>query len=145
MANYESIVLELMQRIQALEKRVEQLEEKQNIFEYSNISLDVETKQDLNKSTFNNVPLSIDLSEKSESKMDVIRRFIENVFEEAKKEGKTEVILLAGEVEKAVGLKNRVAMVCNAMKEFQQKYKNEVLSTTKSGLSTTVKIKYYLD
>ena len=136
MANYESILLELMQRVQELEKRVGQLEAKENGNNEGSIST---------SSNFSVQQHFDSFSQKKISKMDQIRDYLEELFENAKAEGKTELTLRAGDVEKAVGLSNRIVMVINAMHEYQEKYRNEVLATTNSGYSTTVVIKYYLD
>lgn len=136
MANYESILLELLQRVQELEKRVGQLEAKENGNNEGAIST---------SSNFSIQQHFDSFSQKKISKMDQIRDYLEELFENAKAEGKTELTLRAGDVEKAVGLSNRIVMVINAMHEYQEKYRNEVLATTNSGYSTTVVIKYYLD
>lgn len=136
LVNYDSIILELMQRIQELEKRVRQLEEKNT--------------EDSNEIIPTNNHLSIQSqyvipSQKKVSKMDQIRDYLEALFRNAKAAGESELTLRAGDIEKAIGLTNRTAMVINAMHEYQEKYRNEILSTTNSGYSTTVVIKYFLD
>lgn len=136
MVNYESILLELMQRVQELEKRVGQLEAKENGNHEGILSIN---------NHFSYQQQFDSLSQKKISKMDQIRDYLEELFKNAKAAGKTELTLRAGDVEKAVGLTNRIVMVINAMHEFQEKYRNEVLATTNSGYSTTVVIKYYLD
>lgn len=72
-----------------------------------------------------------------------IVNYINKVLDEARKEGRTYIILRAGDIEKQVGLSQRVVSVCNAMYECMQS-KDEVLSTTPSGYSTTITVKYYL-
>lgn len=73
----------------------------------------------------------------------VIVDYIKGVLEEARKQGKPYIILRAGDVEKAVGLSQRIVSVCHAMYDCKTT-KDEVLSTTPSGYSTTITIKYYL-
>lgn len=134
--NYDSIILELMQRVQELEKRVRQLEEKNTEITDETIPTD----NHLMVQSQYIVP-----SQKKVSKMDQIRDYLESLFRNAKAAGQSELTLRAGDIEKAVGLTNRTVMVINAMHEYQDKYRNEILSTTNSGYSTTVVIKYFLD
>ncbi len=134
--NYDSIILELMQRIQELEKRVRQLEEKNT----ENSDEILPTNNHLSIQSQYVIP-----SQKKVSKMDQIRDYLEALFRNAKAAGESELTLRAGDIEKAVGLSNRIVMVINAMHEYQEKYRNEILSTTNSGYSTTVVIKYFLD
>ena len=79
---------------------------------------------------------------KKANKQEIIE-YIKKTLEDAKKRGQSYVVLRAGDVEKAVGLSQRIASVCSAMYECM-KPGDEVLSTTNSGKSTTVKVKYYL-
>ena len=69
--------------------------------------------------------------------------YIKGVLAEARKQGKPYVILRAGDVEKAVGLSQRIVSVCHAMYDCMTT-KDDVLSAPPSGYSTTVTIKYYL-
>lgn len=73
-----------------------------------------------------------------------IVKYIHGVLTEARKQGKPYVILRAGDVEKAVGLSQRIVSICHAMYDCM-KTNDEVLSAPPSGYSTTVKIKYYLN
>lgn len=73
----------------------------------------------------------------------VIVDHIKGVLEAARKQGKPYIILRASDVEKAVGLSQRIVSVCHAMYDCMTT-KDEVLSTTPSGFSTTITIKYYL-
>lgn len=52
-------------------------------------------------------------------------------------------MLVAGNIQKAIGLKNRPVIICNAMKQLMTD-KDEILFAPPSGNSTTVRIKYYL-
>jgi len=73
----------------------------------------------------------------------VIVDYIKGVLEAARKQGKPYIILRAGDVEKAVGLSQRIVSVCYAMYDCMTT-KDEVLSTTPSGYSTTITIKFFL-
>ena len=72
-----------------------------------------------------------------------IVKYINSKLDNARKQGKSYIILRAGDLEKEVGLSQRIVSVCSAMYECMQN-NDEVLSTTPSGYSTTVTIKYYL-
>ena len=72
-----------------------------------------------------------------------IRQYIENILQKAKLQGKDHIDLVSGDIHKQLGLKNSYPQVCNAM------YKkmipgDEVLHTTSSGYSSTIKIRYYI-
>lgn len=136
MSNYETIVLELMQRVQELEKRVHTLESICN--EKGGIANSYDVK---------GIPeeCSVSLVQKKKTKMQSIREYLKKLITENKMNGNSEIVLRAGDIEKAVGLQNRTVMVVNAMYELQKEYRSEIVSTTSSGYSTTVIIKYYLD
>ena len=72
-----------------------------------------------------------------------IVKYINSKLDNARKQGKSYIILRAGDLEKEVGLSQRIVSVCIAMYECMQN-NDEVLSTTPSGYSTTITIKYYL-
>ena len=72
-----------------------------------------------------------------------IVKYINSKLDNARKQGKSYIILRAGDLEKEVGLSQRIVSVCLAMYECMQN-NDEVLSTTPSGYSTTITIKYYL-
>ncbi len=136
MSNYETIVLELMQRVQELEKRVHTLELICNEKGEIGISYDVK-----------GIPeeCSVSLVQKKKTKMQIIREYLKKLLTENKMNGNSEIVLRAGDIEKAVGLQNRTVMVVNAMYELQKEYRSEIISTTSSGYSTTVTIKYFLE
>lgn len=72
-----------------------------------------------------------------------IREYIRNILKTAKEKGNKEVVLVSGDIHKDLNLKNCMPSVCNAMySAIRTNY--EVLLTTKSGKSSTIKIKYYL-
>lgn len=75
--------------------------------------------------------------------MSEIRDFITNLKNIAKSENKESIIIIANDVHASMKLKNRMPMVCNAMYQ-SMKTGDEVLFATKSGHSSTLKIKYYL-
>lgn len=115
--NYESIILELLERVQALEKEVEQLKNGKSL-----------------KTIENN---------HGKSSTQLAREYIQTKKEEARANGDKEIILVAGDIQKAIGLKNKPLIVCNAMRQLMSD-RDEVVFAPPSGNSTTVKIKYYL-
>ena len=79
---------------------------------------------------------------KKANKKEIVK-YINSKLDNARKQGKSYIIHRAGDLEKEVGLSQRIVSVCSAMYECMQN-NDEVLSTTPSGYSTTVTIKYYL-
>ena len=118
--NYEQIILELMSRIQILEKDVTSLKEQ------------LKLKDDI----IIDIPKKISDTERT-------RQYILNTKKTAKEKGESYIILRAGDVQKIIGLKNRPVIICNAMRQCMNDG-DEILHTTPSGYSTTVSIKYYL-
>ena len=120
--NYDRIILEMLDRIKTLEEKIDALtSSKTNIIEKE------ENKQKTANITY--TQRTID--------------YIEGCKKKAKAAGDTEITLIANDVQKAVGLKNRIVIICNAMRKCMHD-NDEVLQDTPSGFSTTVKIKYYL-
>ena len=114
--NYDTIIVEMLSRIQALEDKVKKLEE----------SKDSSTS-------------------KGSSKVSTcdIRDYILKLKCTAAAKGDTELILVAKDVHGALGLKKRYPMVCNAMRQVMQEG-DVILYSPKSGYSSTLEIKYYL-
>lgn len=56
-------------------------------------------------------------------------------------ESKDDIIIVSGEVHKELSLKNSMPMVCNAMYAVMRE-DDQVLETTPSGFSSTLKVKY---
>ena len=117
--NYDTIIVEMLSRIQALEEKVKRLEEGEN-----HVS---ESEQEI----------------KAKTNMEAIRDYISTIKEQTRSKGETFVILTAREIHGALKLKSRYPMVCNAMKQTM-KTNDEVLFSPPSGYSSTLEIKYYL-
>ena len=114
--NYDKIILEMQNKIFELEERVKVLEER-NCHCKKNMRI---------------------------SHTDSARDYIQQRKKEAKDKGLNSIIIVASEIHDALGLKNKVQCICNAMyKEMNDK--DEVLFQTNSGASTTLKIKYYIE
>ena len=80
---------------------------------------------------------------------DEIRKFIDNLLQEAKSRDQESLTLVSGDIHRQLGLdklltNNRIPLVCSVMKQKLKQYGGEILHTTPSGLGRTIKIKYYL-
>lgn len=108
---YEKIMLELMERIAKLEERVDALENPQNLKP--------------SRGTYT----------------EMVVNYIETTIQKAKDNGETDIILTSGGIQKDVGLKNRLPLVCNAMRKCMDE-KSEIIYETPSGQSSTLAIKW---
>lgn len=71
------------------------------------------------------------------------RLYIDKRLQEAKMREKVYIDLVSGDIHKQLSLKNRMPDVCRIMYD-KMIYGDEVLNTTPSGFSSTIKIRYYL-
>jgi len=83
----------------------------------------------------------------SQSKSDSIREYVRKVYlEPARKGGDKQVRVVAGDVHTALGLRNRVPLVCNALRsrDFLNTARVRIVADDgpPSGQSTTVAITY---
>lgn len=69
--------------------------------------------------------------------------YINSVLSQAKNNGASRIILISGEIHKALGYNNAMPTVCNAMYKCMRD-SDRVLKTTPSGYSSTITIEYYL-
>ncbi|HHW03014.1 MAG TPA: hypothetical protein GXX35_09410 [Thermoanaerobacterales bacterium] len=74
---------------------------------------------------------------------DDVRQYIEKLLQEAKIRGEDYIDLVSGDIHKQMGMKNRMPQVCRIMYEKMQAG-DELIHTTPSGMSSTIKIRYYL-
>ena len=120
--NYERIILELMERIQILEEKVAQLE-------------------------CNNTAQQVSANNPGVKKSSLAVQAKEYILEQkqqAKKAGLSEIILVCNDIQKVLGVVNRAPAICPAMYECMVEG-DEVLYKPSSGMSTAVRVKYYLD
>ena len=110
---YEKIILNLIERVSILEEKVAELEGNKKI----------EPKPE--RGTYTS--LVIDYIEKSIAK--------------AKENGKHSICLTSGGIQKDVGLKNRLPLVCNAMRKCMDE-KSVVIYETPSGQSSTFAVQW---
>lgn len=120
--NYDSIIIELISRVQKLELEVKELREERS-------------KQN------NEIGKTESLKKVSDTQR--AKDYIKLQMDNARDKGQSEIILKAGDIQKDLGIKNRPAVICNAMKQMMQE-NDEILEAPPSGLSTKVLIKYYL-
>ena len=113
--HYDSILLELMSRIQTLEQEVMTLK----------------------------VMISAQNTTKNRVTTEEIRGWIDNLKKQAVEQGKTSLTLRASEVHKELHLKSRYPMVCNAMRQCMEA-QDEILHETASGYSSSLEILYHL-
>ena len=72
-----------------------------------------------------------------------IRKYIIGVKQGAAADGEQSIELVANDIHKALKLKSRMKMVCNAMRQVMND-DDIILHQTPSGDSSTLKIKYFL-
>lgn len=112
---YDTVILELLQRVQKLEEEVAELKTLKNS----------EKKQ------------------KKLTTAD-IREYIAEKLEKKRKKGEAYLTVCARDVHKALPLKNAMPMVCNAMYSLM-KDGDEILEKSPSGYSSTLTIRYALE
>lgn len=102
-------------------------------------------KSDIEKiSVIKNTKKNISRKKKgrNESKVENVRLFIMNKISKANDNGSEYLDIISGEIHKELNLKNSMPTVCNAMYKLMST-KDEILHTTKSGFSSTIRIRYY--
>lgn len=113
--NYDSILIELLVRVKTLEDQMQLLQGR----------------------NLNNEP-------EEKTTTDDIYDYVMRQKERALECGDESIVLRAGDVEKAVGLKNRTVMVVNAMKKAMQEG-DRIISSPPGGFSTTFMVEYLLN
>ncbi len=76
------------------------------------------------------------------TKKDIYNHIL-NTLDIARQNGKTEIILISGDIHRAFGLNSKMPSVCSAMYQAMS-LDDEILATTPSGKSSTIKIRYFL-
>ena len=104
--NYEKIILELLNRIQVLEEKVDVL------------AAAINTKEKVSVTTAD------------------ICRYINELKSIAKLEGKTSIVLISRDIHKQLNLKSRFPMVCNAMRQCMGSNDTIVFQPPKGNSST---------
>ncbi len=142
--NYDTVILELLTRVQSLERSLKDLEGKESV-------MDGEAYQDIlarlcrleaalgQEGGENSRP---DKSEKALSTQQVYSYILQKKREASEAGGKT-LVLRAGDIERAFGVSNRIPIVVNAMKQAKAAG-DETLSATQSGYSASFEVRYHL-
>ena len=112
---YDTVIVEMLSRIQALEEQVAELKNEQ----------EKEAEKEINKVSTAD-----------------IRMFIDGMINEAANSGKDSITLKALDIHNAMGLTSRYPMVCNAMRQCM-KDGDQVIYETQSGYSSTLEIRYF--
>lgn len=118
--NYDTVILELLTRIQTLEKEVALL------------------RQAIGSEAGDFLPEDGPRITTAD-----IRAYIEDRKAQARAEGRAELTLKSNDIHKALQLKSRIPMVCNAMRQCMNE-DDAVLHDTASGYSSTLEIQYQL-
>jgi len=123
--NYDSIIIEMLSRIQKLELEIADLKEK------------------LGMELLSDNAGADDEAERRFTTKD-IKEFVEGLKDAAKENGQKTLTLISGDIHKLLKLKRAMPMVCNAMRQAMRE-DDEVLHETPSGQSSTLEIKYELE
>ncbi len=111
---YEKVILDLLERVANLEEEVKFLKENNSI-----------KKEKPVRGTYTEMVID----------------YIHKSIAEAKEKGVKSITLTSGGVQKDIGLKNRLPLVCNAMRKCMDD-KSVIISETPSGQSSTLKIQW---
>ena len=122
--NYEKVIVELLLRIQTLEEKVDLLMKNQS----------QESASTPHDGAVANV---VKLKTKD------VREYIDAQKDEARTKGETFIVLRASDIHRISKLRNRMPIVCNAMRQCMGE-NDEVLHQTPSGYSSSLEIKYFL-
>ena len=122
--NIEKIILELLDRIKTLEEKVDALEKKDD---------------QVAQNRQNHIE-----SEKGMSLIERAKTYINGCKRMAFEAGNDNVILRCGDIQKDLGVTNRVPSVCQAMRDCMQP-SDVVLEEPPSGFSTRLTIQYKLN
>jgi len=110
---YEKTLLDLVERITKLEERVALLEDKKPI------------KEKPARGTYT----------------DMVIKYINDTIAKAKVSGQSNITLTSGKIQRDVGLKNRLPLICNAMRKCMDE-KSMIVYETPSGQSSTLAIRW---
>lgn len=124
---YEKLILDLLQKVSILEERVTILENSLNI-------------------KGNEISSSISKPERG-SYTNMVKNYIKEKIYSARDNGLESITLVSGDVQKSVGLKNRLPLICNAMRSVMRELteiESIIIYEPPSGLSSTLEVKWIL-
>lgn len=137
--NYESIILEMLARIQTLESEYTEMKTRLDEICTGRITpCEVPEKENTVASDCNVI------EDKGKVSTSDIVAYIRQMIFNAKIDGRESVVILAKDVHNALGLISRYPMVCNAMRKCMNEG-DKVLFSPTSGYSSTLKIEYFTD
>ena len=129
--NYDTVLVEMLSRIQKLEEEVSILKER------------VDELEGLGNT--NNAAEAVPEAESKQRRITTedIRNYIDNLKDAARHDGTESLCLKASDIHRALKLKHSYPMVCNAMRQ-KMGAGDEVVFETPSGYSSTLEIRYGL-
>ncbi len=136
--NYDTVILEMLSRIQKLEEEVRVLKRENGSFDDSMSGSEEETKPE--SSSEEGFDVEEDDVKQKVSTSD-IRDYIEGVRAQARANGEGSVTLRATDVHNALRLNQRYPMVCNAMRQCMRPG-DVIVHQTESGYSSSLEIRY---
>ena len=137
--NYESIILEMLARIQTLESEYTEMKTRLDEICMGRITpCEVPGKENTVASDCNVI------EDKGKVSTSDIVAYIRQMIFNAKIDVRESVVILAKDVHNALGLISRYPMVCNAMRKCMNEG-DKILFSPTSGYSSTLKIEYFTD
>ena len=121
--NYDRVIIELLDRVAKLEDELYKL-----------------------KNNPESVTLNTDISkygEKPKSYTRSVIDYLEALIKKAEDTNQDYIDVVSYDLQKAVGLKNRIPLICNAMRKVMREYEYEILADTPSHNSSTFKIRFF--
>ena len=122
--NYDRVIVELLDRVAKLEDEVRKLKGEAD-------TVTVTLNTDISK-----------YGEKTKSYTQGVIDYLEALIKKAKEDGKEYLDVVSYDLQKAVGLKNRIPLICNAMRKVMRDYEFEILADTPSQNSSTFKVRF---
>lgn len=122
--NYDTVIVELLSRVQALEAQVDSLNQKCGCPSRSSTG-------------------EIEMNTNKKITTTDIKNYILELKHKARQSGKKSITLIARGISSDLQLKQRYPMICNAMRQAMNE-SDEIVSSPASGYSSTLEIKYYL-
>jgi len=123
--NYDRVIVELLDRVAKLEDQVRKLKGETD-------TVTVTLNTDISK-----------YGEKTKSYTQGVIDYLEALIKKAKEDGKEHLDVVSYDLQKAVGLKNRIPLICNAMRKVMRDYEFEILADTPSQNSSTFKVRFF--
>jgi hypothetical protein len=123
--NYDRVIVELLDRVAKLEDEVRKLKGETD-------TVTVTLNTDISK-----------YGEKTKSYTQGVIDYLEALIKKAKEDGKEHLDVVSYDLQKAVGLKNRIPLICNAMRKVMREYEFEILADTPSQNSSTFKVRFF--